>query len=210
MQQSILELASTKNLRKMSLREIGKAVTGKDQSPQLVKYHVQRLIEAGLLRLDERRDVLERVVRGEKRAGFVPLPIVGTASCGPATQVAEQDVEGYLCLSEKFLPNNRNGLFVVRAVGSSMNRARVNGKAINDGDFVIVNGKERQPENGSYVLSVTGGNANIKKFVKDSDGQAMLLSESSEDFSPIYIHPEDQTDFFINGRVVDVFKKPIQ
>lgn len=207
-QQSILELATSQNLYKLSLREIGKAATGKDQPPQLVKYHLQRLIDGGHLRVDERHGVIERVVRGEKHASFVPLPIVGAASCGPATQIAEQHVEGYLCLSQKFLPKDHSGLFVVRAVGSSMNCAQVKGKAINDGDFVVVDSKARQPESGSYVLAVTGGNANVKKFVKDADGQAMLLSESSENFSPIYIHPEDQTDFFINGCVVDVFKKP--
>lgn len=207
-QQSILELAASQNLYKMSLREIGKAATGKDQPPQLVKYHLQRLIDGGYLRVDEQHGVIERIVRGEKHAGFVPLPIVGAASCGPATQVAEQDVEGYLCLSERFLPKNRNGLFVIRAVGSSMNRASVNGKSINDGDFVVVDGKERQPKNGSYVLAVAGGNANVKKFHRGADGQVVLLSESSEDFPPIYVHPDDQLDFFINGRVIDVFKKP--
>lgn len=208
-QRAILELATTQNLRKKSLREIGKLASGRNLSPQLVQYHIQRLLEMGFLRVDERRDVIERVSHGEKRASFVSLPIVGTASCGPATQIAEQDIEGHLRLSEKYLPKNREGLFVIRAVGTSMNRAKVNGtKEIHDGDFVVVDGRKRQPENGAYVLAIADGCANVKKYVKDKNGQVMLLSESSDEFPPIYVHPDDQLDFFINGRVLDVLKKP--
>jgi SOS-response transcriptional repressor LexA len=208
-QEGILELAATRNIAKLSLRELGRMVTGTEQQPQKVKYHRDCLVEDGYLRFDKERDVYERVLRGEKHTGFISLPIVGAANCGPALQIAEQDIEGYLCLSEKFLPQNHNGLFIIRATGSSMNAAKVNGKkTINSGDFVIIDGNARQPKNNDYVLAVAEGNANIKKFRKEVGGRVMLLSESTEDFPPIYIHQEDKTNFFINGKVIDVLKKP--
>lgn len=90
-----------------------------------------------------------------------------------------------------------------------MNRAKVNGaKTIDDGDYVLVDGKNRNPDNGAYVLAVTGEVANIKKFNTNDDGQSALISESTEDYPPIFIHPDDQPDFFICGRVLDIFKKP--
>lgn len=206
-QQAILDLAAKQNIAKLSLRELGKLVTGKEQSAQKIKYHRDALVEEGLLRYDERRNMYERVSRGEKRAGFISLPIVGAASCGPAMELAEQRVEGYLCLSEKFLPRRRDGLFVIRAVGSSMNASKVNGKKrILNGDFVVVDGNARQPNSGDYVLAVAGGAANIKKFNKGSDGQIALVSESTEEFPPIYVHGDDDPEFFINGRVIDVFR----
>lgn len=208
-QQSILDLSTTQNIAKLSLRELGKAATGKEQPAQMVKYHRDRLVADGYLRYDSRRDVYERVSRGDMSAGFVSLPIVGAASCGPAMQLAEQDIEGYLCLSEKFFPKRSDGLFVVRAVGTSMDAARINGKKeINNGDYVVIDGNDRHAENNRYYLAVADGAANIKKYKKDNDGQIMLLSESKEDFPPIYVHGDDDSDFFINGRVVDVFKNP--
>jgi SOS-response transcriptional repressor LexA len=209
MQKGILDLADSQNLRKMSLREIGRTVTGQDQPPQKIKYHIDCLIRDGLLRHEEKGDVLVPTSRWEKQFGFVSIPIVGNASCGPATQIADGEIVGYLSLSEKLIPNNHVGLFFIRAVGMSMNRAKVNGnKTIDDGDYVLVDGKNRRAENASYVLAVTGEVANIKKFSIGTDGQSALVSESADDYPPIFIHPEDQPDFFICGKVIDVFKKP--
>ncbi len=206
-QQAILDLATKQNIAKLSLRELGRLVTGQEQSAQNIKYHRDSLVTNGLLHYDENRNVYERVSRGEKYAGFVSLPIVGSASCGPAMELAEQQIEGYLTLSEKFLPRKREGLFVIKAVGQSMNAAKVNGKkSISDGDFVLIDSSSRQPVDGEYVLAVTGGTANIKKFKKGSDWDIMLVSESTEEFPPIYVHSDDDPEFFINGRIIDVFK----
>ena len=89
-----------------------------------------------------------------------------------------------------------------------MNRANVAGKTIEHGDFAIVDSKVNAPQTNDYVVSIIGGVCNIKKFVKDeSRQQIMLLSESSREFPPIYIHP-DETNYFVSGKVVDVLKGP--
>ena len=49
--------------------------------------------------------------------------------------------------------------------------------------------------------------ANIKKFHFDRENsRIVLVSESSKDFPPIFIHEDD--DFNISGKVVQVIKKP--
>ena len=48
--------------------------------------------------------------------------------------------------------------------------------------------------------------ANVKKFRFDrSNNRIVLLSESSQQIHPNFIHPDD--DFRIHGKVIDVIKK---
>ncbi len=66
---------------------------------------------------------------------------------------------------------------------------------------------DKNVKNGDIVLSIIDGMANIKKFFLDKEhGQAILMSESTKEFPPIYIHEDD--DFMINGKVVQVIKTP--
>ena len=88
-----------------------------------------------------------------------------------------------------------------------MNRSMIDGKRIEDGDYVIVDADARDPQNGDVVLSVIDGLANLKRFHLDKPNrQIALVSESTQAFPPIYIHEDD--DFFVNGKVVQVIKKP--
>ena len=49
--------------------------------------------------------------------------------------------------------------------------------------------------------------ANIKKYVLEKENERILLiSESTKNYPPIIIHWDD--DFLINGKVIDVIKKP--
>lgn len=88
-----------------------------------------------------------------------------------------------------------------------MNKANVNGKTIEDGDYLIIDSDYRSPRNGDVVLSVIDDMANIKKYIWDEDNnQVVLVSQSTKDIPPIFIHEDDS--FMINGRVIQVIKKP--
>jgi SOS-response transcriptional repressor LexA len=55
------------------------------------------------------------------------------------------------------------------------------------------------------VLAIIDDKATIKRFVDDREhGQIMLRADSSFDYEPIYLHPND--DFNISGKVVSVIK----
>ena len=87
-----------------------------------------------------------------------------------------------------------------------MNKANINGKNIEDGDFVIVDAEQQNPESGQYLISIIDEMANIKKFVLDQKNKRIILkSESTRDYFPIFIHENDNYRFA--GRVVDVMKK---
>lgn len=208
-QEKLLRLSKEQNLGKFKLREIGRLIG--EKSPQKVKHHLLQLERKGLIRTD--RDMIQPVESGWVKgfatsARLFSIPILGSANCGPAALFAEENVEGYLRVSSTLLgPKNPRNFFALRARGLSMNRANVDGKNIEDGDYLIIDSEHRTPKNGDVVVSVIDGVANIKKFVLDEENQQIaLLSESTREFSPIYIHEED--DYLVNGKVVQIIKKP--
>mgnify|MGYP001615933644 FL=1 len=139
---------------------------------------------------------------------LISVPILGSANCGPATIYAEQNIEGYLKISGKLLSRKKN-IFAIKASGYSMNKANINGERIEDGDYVIVDPKYQNFKNGDYVLSAIDGVANIKRYFNDKENKRIiLLSESSASFSPIFIHYDDLDGYLINGKVIQVIKKP--
>lgn len=201
-QNDILTLSKSADLSKLTLREIAEKIGEKTSSPQKIKHHIEQLVKKGF-------DVYKKSKPSDL---FVQIPLVGTADCGDASVFAEQNYEGFVVVSKSFLHKIKNvkNIFAVRAEGDSMNKAIVPGtdKKIEDGDFVLVDKTQVSPKDGEIVLAVINGGGTIKKYVDDrkNNNQILLMPESTKFYSPIYIHEDDQ--FLINGKVVDVIKKP--
>lgn len=211
LQQKLYELIQMKGLRKFdSFRHLGDAIG--EEHPQKIKHHLQQLEKLDLIKVDWKNYEIEpKAGKGKlTTAEAIPIPILGAANCGMATLIAEERPEGVLLVSKKMIKVPGDNLFALRAVGNSMNNAEVNGNEnIEDGDFVIIDSESRQPSNGDYVLSVINGSANVKRFYDDKgNGRVILRSESSENYPPIFIHVDDNPDFFINGKVISVIKVP--
>jgi repressor LexA len=209
-QAKLLTLAkTTKNLGKSSLRQIAKWVDCEGK-PQMVKYHLRKLEEAGLIQLNLEKGVIKPVRTGfvdKARKLFYSLPIVGAANCGPATIFTDGRIEGYLKVSAKMLPYKKSDLYVLIADGDSMNQAEVRpGVTIEDGDFVVVDSSQRAAKNGDIVVAVIDGMATIKRYTLDTEERRIVLeAESTEEYLPIYLHAGD--NFMISGKVVDVIKR---
>lgn len=204
-QEKLLKLLNSKPLQGQTLRQIGDLIG--ETSPQKIKHHLEQLQERGLIQIDKTKKEIKRITSDMLTDSvFVSVPIIGSANCGPATIFANENIEGYLKLSPSLLQKH-NQIFALRAHGISMNRAEVNGKTIEDGDYLIIDSSDTNPNNGDIVLSVIDDMANIKKYVWDEENnQVVLVSQSSRDIPPIYIHADDS--FFINGKVVQIIKKP--
>lgn len=194
-----------------SLKEIGKHIGV--TSPATVHQHLATLQSKGFLQREKNQprsmtvqvpESIESPYSNTVGMDSISVPIVGSANCGPVDIFAEENVEGYLKVSKSIL-NRRDGIFVLRASGDSMNKANFFGKTIEDGDFVIIDSLDRNAKDGEYVLSIIDGCANLKKFCVDKSGQKMLMSESTKDYKPIFLHEED--DFMINGKIISVIKK---
>ncbi|PJC40356.1 MAG: hypothetical protein CO042_04195 [Parcubacteria group bacterium CG_4_9_14_0_2_um_filter_41_8] len=211
-QEKLIKLMQEQNVSGLTLREIGRRI-GEPDSPQKIKHHLGQLAKRGLVRFDNKRKTIERVQSGKVGAGnLISIPILGSANCGEAVIFADEHTEGYMRISQKILGSHAKrakDLFAVRAVGESMNRANVFNDTIDEGDYVIIDKSRNDPKNHEYVLSVIDGMANIKKFILDEgNNQIILISESSKNFAPIYIHADDFDRCLINGTVVKVMKQP--
>lgn len=183
--------------------------------PSSAHYHIQKLQDEGYI---ERESNIPRSISiFPDKAVKTPfltttgmdsirVPILGAANAGPATIFAEENVEGYLKVSRS-LVNKKDGIFALRVEGDSMNKAKIAGKSLSEGDFVLIDSEYRNPKNGEYVLSVIDGCANLKKFERNNKtGEIMLISESKNPaHKPIYISSED--NFMINGKIMSVIKK---
>ena len=205
LQEKLLQLVSRKNLGSMTLREIG-ALVG-EKYPQKIKHHLTQLERRGLISINKPAGKVERAIHGRiKNSPLIAIPIIGAANCGPATIFADQNIEGYLRVSSTILAKKKR-VFAIRTSGPSMNKASVNGKTIEDGDYLIIDPEDRTPEHKDIVLCIVDDTATVKRYVWDKEnGQVVLVSDSTKDFPPIYIHPDDK--FSINGKVAQVIKKP--
>src|SRR3989338_3496428 len=137
-----------------SLKEIGKHIGV--NSPATVHQHLAALQSKGFLEREKHQqrsitvqalESIESPYSGTVGLDSISLPIVGAANCGPADIFAEENIEGYLKISKSLL-NRRDGLFVIRASGDSMNKADFFGKTIEDGDFIIIDSLARDAEHG--------------------------------------------------------------
>lgn len=148
----------------------------------------------------------DEVIRNKahKEAEFFSIPILGSASAGIAMMFAEANIFGYLRVAQKDL-SRKEGVFALRVKGDSMNRAKIAGKNLEEGDYVLIDSEYRNPKNGDYVLSVIDGFANLKRFQKDSKGVRLMSESRNPKHKPIHISSQD--DFMINGRVIKVIKK---
>ncbi len=201
-QEKLLRAIKKENLSGMTLRDIGSFVG--EKSAQKIKHHLTQLSQKGFIAHNPAKREIRRTQKISKD-GFVSLPIVGSANCGHATIFADENITGYLKVSKKLVPRGGE-LFVLRADGSSMNKANIKGKNIEDGDFVVVDAEQQNPEPEQYIVSVIDDMANIKKFVPDHGNKRIILkSESTKDYLPIFIHEHDRCN--VSGRVVDVIKK---
>lgn len=210
LQKRILDLAITKNLATLTLREIGEKIS--EPHPQKVKHHLTQLLKKGFLKENKSKTLISRVDQNPKESLFYSIPILGTANCGQALSFAEESYEGYLQVSKSLIPNfDKNTTFIVKAIGNSMNKANIDGNNLEEGDYAIIDKTQNNLKfyENKYVLSIIDGMANIKKLIKDEKNKRLLLlSESTQDYPPIIIQDEDFKDYLINGIVTKVVKKP--
>jgi SOS-response transcriptional repressor LexA len=215
-QEKLLALSKTKNLAALSLRGMAEAIGLHEESPQKIKHHLLQLQKKGFLSIDRAKGVMGKAdskptwAKGllETKSRLFSIPIIGTANCGPATIFAEQNFQGFLRISSRLIGRSKpTGLYAIKASGSSMNRAEVNGKRIDDGDYIIVNSVDKDVKTGDVVLAIVDNKATVKKYLDDrANGQIVLLAESTFDYEPIFLHEDD--DFAISAKVIGIVKKP--
>lgn len=205
--EKLLQLARRKDISGMGLRELARELGVKN--PQNIKFHLRKLHEAGLLSFDEKPSI--RIDRNTLQdSALIRIPILGSVSAGPATQIAADTVNGFINVSSSLLrTKNYKDLYALKVVGTSMNKANISVKPVNDGDYAIVDGSKKSPKDGEYVVAMVNELTNLKRFYIDRENeQVVLMSESTDDYSPIFVHPSDSNENLIRGTVVQVMRRP--
>jgi repressor LexA len=123
------------------------------------------------------------------------LPLLGTVAAGvPIEAVSTPET---LAVPDDFIRKSGNH-YVLRVRGNSMIDEQ-----IRDGDYVIVNERQRA-DNGEMVIAlVNGTSATVKKFYRERDGR-IRLQPANETMNPMYLH---ENDIAIQGIVVGVMRR---
>jgi len=207
-QQKILDFIAENDTSKFSYRAISRRLNM--SSPQIVIHHLNQLKKKGLIYVDESKNLKITNFKSSTVDNFLRIPIVGAANCGPATELAQENITGFLKISKTILnKSNGEGLMAVRAIGNSLNKADIFGNKVDEGDYLIVDCNNKDPKDGDYVLSVMDGVANFKKFFKDEKSKEIrLVSESTSDIPPTVLHEDDleTSGYLVNGVVIRVVK----
>jgi len=155
--------------------------------------HIKLLLEKGVLVRDwnKRRSLV--LADEDKAAGAVELPLAGRIAAG---QPIEAEPEGETVAVPELL-TRRGQNYVLRVNGSSMID-----DGIHDGDFVVVNRREKAA-NGEMVAALLNGEATLKRFYREADGR-IRLQPANERMKPIWVH---EGDLKVQGVVVGLMRK---
>ncbi|HEY4129892.1 MAG TPA: transcriptional repressor LexA, partial [Gemmatimonadaceae bacterium] len=160
-----------------------------------VHEHLTNLERKGYIKRNYNESRAIEIMPTEATPRAIELPLMGTVAAGMPIEAMESN--------ETFtVPDamiNRGGNhYVLRVRGNSMVDEQ-----IRDGDFVVVNERQRA-DNGEMVIAMLNNNsATVKKFYRERDGR-IRLQPANDSMQPIYVHENDIT---IQGIVVGVLRR---
>ena len=165
------------------------------QSLATTHEHLTNLERKGYIRrrYNESRGI--EVIPPGGLAGAVELPLLGTVAAGtPIESVMHGET---LAVPEAMLPRGGPN-YALKVKGQSMIDDH-----IQDGDFVVVNGRQTA-DNGEMVIAlVHGDEATVKRFYREPGGW-IRLQPSNQAVQPLRVK---ESDVLIHGVVVGVIRK---
>ena len=160
-----------------------------------VHEHLTNLERKGYIKRSYNESRAIQILPSEASPRAVELPLLGSVAAGMPIEAME--VNETFCVPEAMVGRGGNH-YVLRVRGNSMVDEQ-----IRDGDFVVVNQRERA-DNGEMVIALVNGNsATVKKYYRERDGR-IRLQPANETMQPIYVH---ENDISIQGIVVGVMRR---
>jgi repressor LexA len=160
-----------------------------------VHEHLTNLERKGYIKRSYNESRAIEILPSEASRRSVELPLLGSVAAGFPIEAMESNET--FCVPDDMIGRGGNH-YVLRVRGNSMVDEQ-----IKDGDFVVVNQRERA-DNGEMVIALINGNsATVKKYFRERDGR-IRLQPANETMQPIYVHENDIT---IQGIVVGVMRR---
>ena len=160
-----------------------------------VHEHIENLRRKGYIRKGHNESRSVEIVPPQATTSAVELPLLGLVAAGaPIEAIEERET---LSVPEDFLRRGGRN-FVLKVAGDSMIDEQ-----IRDGDFIVVNSRERA-ENGEMVVALVDGEAaTVKTFYREKDGQ-VRLQPANPTMQPMYFLPDR---IRVQGVVVGVIRR---
>lgn len=125
---------------------------------------------------------------------IVSVPVFASVGCDNLSVFTNEETNEFLNIDKRIIGNIRNKVFIVKAVGWSMQDA-----GISDEDFVLIEDTQNV-NSGDKVVVVVGDIVTMKRIEK-KDGFIVLYPESKKaEYKPIVL----KDDFKIVGKVICV------
>jgi repressor LexA len=160
-----------------------------------VHEHLSNLERKGYIKRSYNESRAIEILPSQVYPKAIELPLLGTVAAGVPIEALTTGES--ISVPDSFVGRNGNH-YVLKVRGNSMIDEH-----IRDGDFVIVNERQRA-DNGEMVIAMLGGSsATVKKFYRERDGR-IRLQPANETMAPMYVHENDIT---IQGIVVGVLRR---
>ena len=160
-----------------------------------VHEHLSNLERKGYIKRSYNESRAIEILPSEAFPRAVDLPLLGTVAAGMPIEAMTSGET--MSVPDDFV-RRAGSHYVLKVRGSSMIDEQ-----IRDGDFVVVNERQRA-DNGEMVIAMlNGSSATVKKFYRERDGR-IRLQPANELMPPIYVHENDIT---IQGIVVGVLRR---
>ncbi len=168
--------------------------------------HLEALEKKGyIIRTSEARGI--QVINEEEPVYeyLVGIPILGYANAGTPLVLAQEENLGVLQLDPNLVEKKEQNLFGLIVKGDSMNLRNINGKALEEGHFLVVQ-KDAEYEDGDVVVAIVDGCATVKNIKREGDIVILYPQSDNPIHKPIYL--DANTDSLINGKVIRVLDNP--
>ena len=160
-----------------------------------VHEHLTNLERKGYIRRGHNASRAIELPPAAAQAGATEIPLLGQVAAGePIEAVPTSET---IAVPNDLIPR-RGAAYALRVRGESMIDEH-----IQDGDYVVVHGRNRA-ENGEMVIAlVNGTSATVKRFFRDPSGW-VRLQPANETMKPLRVREDD---LLIQGVVVGVIRK---
>jgi repressor LexA len=160
-----------------------------------VHEHLTNLERKGYIQRSYNESRSINILPTEAAPRAIELPLLGAVAAGMPIEALDH---GETVTVPDALVGRNGRHYVLRVRGMSMVDEQ-----IRDGDFVVVNERQRA-DNGEMVIALIDGNsATVKKYYRERDGR-IRLQPANETMLPIYVN---ENDIKIQGVVVGVLRR---